>query len=284
MVSRLPVFVTKADGSRQFFDREKVVRTCLRMGASRQMAYEVAGKVERRLYDGIPTAKVLQLVFFFMRRQQPRVSYPYDLRKGMSLMSPKPEFEEFIQLLLSNNGFEVDPNKILVGNCGEHEVDAVARKDGVTYFVEAKHHFNYHALTGLDESRIARAILEDVTEAYESGKISQRFDRAMIITNTKYSEHAVNYGSCRNILQIGWNTPVDLSVQHMIETTNLYPLSCLKDLKRDARAQLASSGIVVMKQLINEDLVTLSRKTGVPKQILENIREQAEKTVLFEAT
>jgi len=281
MVSRLPVFVTKADGSRQFFDKEKVVRTCLRMGASKHMAYEVAEKVEQRLYDGIPTAKVLQLVFLFMRKQQPRVSYPYDLRKGMSLMSPKPEFEEFIQLLLSSNGFEVDPNKILVGNCGEHEVDAVARKEGVTYFVETKHHFNYHALTGLDESRIARAILEDVTEAYESRKTGQRFDRAMIITNTKYSEHAVNYGRCRNILQIGWNTPVDLSVQHMIEATNLYPLSCLKDLKRNVRAQLANSGVVVMKQVVEGNLTELSGKTRVPRQILEEIRRQAEKTVLF---
>jgi len=118
MVSRVPVFVTKADGSRQFFDKEKVVRTCLRMGASKHVAYEVAEKVEQRLYDGIPTAKVLQLVFLFMRKQQPRVSYPYDLRRGMSLMSPKPEFEEFVQLLLSSNGFEVDPNRFLLETAG----------------------------------------------------------------------------------------------------------------------------------------------------------------------
>src|SRR5512136_1787284 len=100
MVSRLPVFVTKANGSRQFFDKEKIVRTCLRMGASRQTAYEVAEKVETRLYDGISTAKVLQMIFIFMRRQQPNVSHVYDLRKGLSLMTPKLEFERFIQMLL----------------------------------------------------------------------------------------------------------------------------------------------------------------------------------------
>ena len=184
--------------------------------------------------------------------------------------------------MLSSNGFEVGSNKILVGNCGEHEADAVAVKNGVTYFVEAKHHFNYHALTGLDESRIARAILEDVTEAHELGKASQRFDRAMIITNTKYSDHAVNYGRCRDILQIGWNAPPDLSVQHMVEAANLYPLSCLKDLRRDVRAQLAISGVVVMKQVVDEELTALSRKTGVSKQVLERIREQAKQTVHFD--
>ena len=51
------VFVTKADGTRQLFDREKVVRTCLRMGASRKIADDVAERVEKRLHDGIPTSK-----------------------------------------------------------------------------------------------------------------------------------------------------------------------------------------------------------------------------------
>jgi hypothetical protein len=155
-------------------------------------------------------------------------------------------------------------------------VDAVAKKDGVTYFVEAKHHFNYHALTGLDESRIARAILEDMTEAFETGKSSQKFDRAMIVTNTKYSDHAARYGRCRNILQIGWNTPENLSLQSMIEEKKLYPLSCLKDLKRDIRGKLAQSGIVALKQVAEEDPAALARKTGLSRQILERIIEQAD--------
>jgi hypothetical protein len=272
----LGILVTKADGAKQFFDREKIVRTCLRMGADRRTAHEVAGKVERRLYDGISTGKILQMVFLFMRKGQPNVSRLYDLRKGLSLMTPKPEFEFFIQTLLAHNGFEVSPNQILAGNCVEHEVDAVAKKNGVTYFAEAKHHFNYHALTGLDESRIARALLEDVTEAYDLNKISQRIDRAMIVTNTKYSEHAVRYGRCRNILQIGWNTPADLSLQNMVEQTSLYPLSCLRDLKKDIRNQLVDSGIVVLKQISEEDPAVLARKTGLPWQVLERIREQAE--------
>ncbi len=277
----MSVFVTKADGSRQLFDRGKVVRTCLRMGASIEVAEEVAERVKRRLYDGMSTAKILQLVFLFMRKRQPRVGCLYDLRRGLSLMVPKPEFERFVQVLLSHNGFEVSSNRVVVGNCGEHEVDAVAMKDGVTYFVEAKHHFNYHALTGLDESRIARAILEDVAEAYEQGKISERFDRAMIVTNTKYSEHAFKYGRCRNILQIGWNTPPGLSLQDMIEAADLYPLSCLKSLRRDVRARLVDAGIVVLKQIVDAELGDLSRRTGVSMEVLEGVREGAERTVHF---
>jgi hypothetical protein len=275
----LAVFVTKADGSKQFFDKEKVVKTCLKLGANRQMAYEIAEKIEKRLYDGIPTRVILGMIFRFMRRHQPSVRYVFDLRKGLSLMSSKPEFELFVQVLLANNGFEVEPNRILKGLCAEHEVDGLARRNGVTYFVEAKHHFGYHALTGLDESRIARAILEDVSERYERGESNLKIDRAMIVTNTRYSTHAIQYGRCRNILQIGWSYPEEFGLQKMIENGNLYPLSCLRSLKDNLRLRLVNSGIVLIKQLLEQDPVVLGRKSGLSQEVLGEIIEKAKSGV-----
>ena len=271
----LPVFVTKADGSRQLFDREKVVKTCLRMGANRQIAYEIAEKVEKRLYDGISTDKILQMIFRLLRKHKPTLRYFLDLRKGLSLMSSKPEFEKFVQILLAHHGFEVSPNQIIRGKCVGHEVDAIARKDGVTYFVEAKHHSNYHTPTGLDESRIARAVLEDVAEGFVLGKSDLKIDRAMIVTNTRYSEHARRYGKCRNILQIGWSSPINLGLQNMIEEKKLYPLSCLRGLKSENRMQLVNSGIVLMKQLVEEEPSKLARETGISREILKKIIEKA---------
>ena len=92
---RLSVFVTKADGSRQLFDRGKVVRTCLRMGASREIAEEVAGRVERSVYDGVSTSKVLQLTVRLLRGYRPAIRHFLDLRRGLSLMDSKPEFEVY---------------------------------------------------------------------------------------------------------------------------------------------------------------------------------------------
>jgi len=272
----LGVVVKKADGSVQSFDKEKVVRTCLRMGANKQVAYEVAEKVERRLYDGISTANILQMVFQFMRSYKHIVGHLFDLRKGLSLMSSKPEFEVFVQALLARTGFEVSPNRLLIGKCVEHEVDAIARKDGVTYFVEAKHHSRYHTPTGLDESRIARAVLEDVIEGFVFGKSDLKIDRAMIVTNTRYSDQAIQYGNCRNILQIGWSSPIDHGLQSMIEGKNLLPLSCLRGLSMDARLKLAIAGIVLFEQLIEEDTMELARKTGLPREFIRNIKEKIE--------
>jgi hypothetical protein len=275
----LGVFVTKADGSRQLFDREKVVRTCLRMGANRKIAEEVAGRVERSLYDGVPTSKVLQMTVRLLRGYKPAIRHFLDLRRGLSLMDSKPEFEVFVQVLLAHSGFEVSPNMILAGKCVEHEVDAIAKRGGVTYFVEAKHHVNYHTLTGLDESRIARAILEDVSEGFQCGSCELKIDRAMIVTNTRYSEHARRYGKCRNIIQIGWNSPVGLSLQSMIEENNLYPISCIRGLKRATRIKLINKRIVLIKQLLEEKPSTLARETGIPKETLKQLMEKAETTI-----
>ena len=269
------VFITKADGSRQLFDSEKVVRTCLRMGVNRKIADEVVGRVEKRLYDGIPTSKILEITFRLLRSYKPAIRHLLDLRRGLSLMDSKPEFEIFVRILLANSGFEVSTNRLLAGKCVEHEVDAIARKGGVTYFVETKHHVNYHTPTGLDESRIARAILEDVSEGFQCGSCNLKIDRAMIVTNTRYSEHARRYGKCRNILLVGWSSPANLSLQSIIEEENLYPLSCLRGLKHKTKTKLINSGIVVIKQLFEEKPSTLARKTGVPKETIKQITEKA---------
>jgi len=272
----LCVLVTKANGSRQLFDKNKIVKTCMRMGATRRDAFEVADKIEKRLYNGISTVKILQMLFQFMRKYKPHVSQIYDLRKGLSLMSSKPEFEIFVQYLLSHNGFEVSSNRILKGKCVEHEVDGIAKKNGFTYLVEAKHHVNYHHFTGLDESRIARAVLEDVTEGYDLGRGGLKIDKAMLVTNTKYSDYAMQYGVCKDILQIGWSTPVNLSLQSMIEEKNLYPLSCVKGINVDTRLHLADSGVVLINQVTEEDTLGLARKTGLPQEVINKLKATVE--------
>jgi hypothetical protein len=193
-------------------------------------------------------------------------------------MNSKPEFEKFVQILLANIGFEVVPNKILKGKCIEHEVDAIARKDGATYFVEAKHHYNYHAFTGLDESRIARAVLEDVSEGFNLGLTDLKIDEAMIVTNTKYSEQAMQYGICRNILQIGWSTPADFGLRDIILEKSLYPLSCIRGLRTDARLQLVDSGIILINQLVAEETEEIARRTRLPQEFIRNIKSKIEST------
>ena len=53
----LTVYVTKFDGTMQPFDRKKVVKTCLRMGAAPAVAESIAEEIKNRVYNGMETKK-----------------------------------------------------------------------------------------------------------------------------------------------------------------------------------------------------------------------------------
>jgi hypothetical protein len=267
----LTVYVTKFDGTRQQFDKNKIVRTCLRMGATRVVAESIAEEIETRVYDDIETKKILQIIFRSLRKSKPAIRHQIDLRKALSLLNPAPDFERFIQLLLSEHNYEVTPNQIVKGRCVEHEVDAIARKNGKTCIVEVKHHYKYHTPTSLDVSRISRAVFEDVTEGHELGLNNLKIDYALIVCNTKLSEHAKRYADCRGIRHIGWSSPPNRDLQTMIEEKKLYPITFLKGLKAESRNKLIHNGVILLKQLAEKNPSKLRRQTGISKEKLESI-------------
>ena len=112
------------------------------MHADREAAEAIADKIESRAYDGIPTQKILQMIFRYLKKHRPAVRHQIDLRMAISLLRPKPDFERFVQMLLEEHGYAVTSNRIIRGKCVEHEIDAIARKGGETYLVEIKHHFH----------------------------------------------------------------------------------------------------------------------------------------------
>ena len=275
-VITLTVFVTKFDGTKQQFSKEKIVRTCLRMGATRAVAESVADEIEARIHDGITTRKILQMIFTRLRKHKPVIRHQIDLRKALSLLIPAPDFERFIQLLLREHGYEVTPNQIIRGRCVEHEVDAVARKNGKTCIVEVKHHYKYHTPTSLDVSRISRAVFEDVTEGYELGLNNLKIDYALIVCNTKLSDHAKRYADCRKIEHIVWSSPKNRDLQTMIEEKKLYPVTFLKALSADARKRLTSNGIILLKQLTEQNMAVLRRQTGLSKENAASLIDEAQ--------
>lgn len=240
------------------------------------MAEAVAKSVESRVYNGVESREILGMIFRTLGRYKPAVRYHIDLRRALGLLRSKPDFEVFVQVLLSEHGYEVTPNRILRGRCVEHEVDAIARKDGQTYIVEVKQHSDYHTPTGLDVARIARAVLEDLVEGYETGLNQLKVDRAMIVCNTRFSEHAKQYARCRNILHIGWSSPPEHDLQTMIKERNVYPVAYLRGLKTLTRDRLASVGIVTLRQLVHKRPGELSREIGIKKADAQTLIEMAD--------
>lgn len=270
-------YVIKADGTKQPYDRHRVMRTARNYGVPDDFVIEVAAEVERHLYDGIRTRDILRMIHTYARKYQPGVEGRTNVRRAIGLLSPKPDFELYVRALLKGSGYEVEEGRILKGRCGEHEVDAIARKDGITYFVEVKHHHNHHRMTGLDEGRIARAIVEDVQEGYKAGRNHFTIDKAMIVCNTKLSTHAKQYAACWDIKHIGWDNPQEENIASMVANRRLCPITLIKGVNARTRRKLVAAEIVTVGQLLGESPDVIAGKAGIPVEEIRLLADRAKK-------
>jgi len=267
--------VRKADGSLQDFDKEKVIRTCLRMGASQEQAKWVADEVEKRIYENIPTKRILQLIFKYLGKLRPKLKYQRDLREAISLLKPKPDFELFIAKILEEYGYKIERNLIIPGKCVEHEVDVVAKKGKETLLIEIKHHFNHHTYTGLRVFLEAWAAYEDIKDGFKEGKHNLNFTRLLVISNTKISAHGKRFSECKGISYIGWRYPEEEGLENLIEAKKLYPISLIKGLNEKERDSLVNAGIVLIKQVASLKPEELSKKAKLSKEFCLKIIQRA---------
>ncbi|MDI6867071.1 restriction endonuclease [Methanoculleus sp.] len=257
-------YVTKANGSRQPFDRGKVQRTLQKMGVGVEDAERIAREIEESVPDGVKTSAVLQMIRARATAVRPAVAYRTNLRRALALLRSKPEFEDFVRVLLREYGYQVDAGCILPGLCGEHEVDGIAQNDGTRVFIEVKHHASPHRMTGLDEGRIARAIVEDLQEGFRSGRCPVSIDGALIVCNTKLTDHAKRYANCRGIGHIGWDYPEEQNLRSMIEETRSYPVTIVAGVSQSTIGRLAAAGFVTAKQVADGDASVIAHLSGVP--------------------
>jgi Holliday junction resolvase-like predicted endonuclease len=268
------IYVTKADGSKQPFDKQKIINTCLRLQATPEQAQSIADKIEAKAYDGIPTKKILQMIFQYMKKYRPAIGYQIDLRQAIAMLRSKPDFEIFVAKLFEAMGYKVETNLIIQGKCIEHEIDVVARKEDEVILVEAKHHANHHTYSGLDVFLQLNSTLEDLREGYQAGKNKFRFTKAILICNTKVSEHAKRYALCKGLEFVAWKFPLERGLERIIEENKLYPITFLKGIEREEAFKLADVRIVTIKQLL-DDAEKIARSTGISKNRILKLQKDA---------
>lgn len=262
--------VTKADGSKQPFDKNKIVRTCLRMRLDRSDAEEIADKIESKVYDGVSTKQILKMIFNYTSSYRPQIKHQIDLREAVSMMRPKPDFEQFIGLLLKADGYQVKTNQIISGNCIEHEIDVIAVKNNEKIYVEVKHHYQPHTYTGVDVFLETNSTFEDLIDA------GNNFSKAVVVTNGKISEHAERYASCKNIGAIGWSYPNGMGLAQMIERHRFYPVTLIKGVNPELQAKLGDNGIFLLQQLVKYDANNLVKMTKFGRDKIKEILRKAE--------
>lgn len=269
------IYITKADGSKQPFDQKKLETSLAQAQASPDTIARIVEHLQGELKAGTTTAELYKHAFFLLHKFEKHAAMKYSLRRALMDLGPTGfPFEKYVARLFAERGFTVLTDQVVQGGCVEHEVDVVAWNDHKLIMAEAKFHNQLGVKSDLKTALYVKARFDDLREAtFFYGK-RRRVDEGWLITNTKFTSTAIEYGMCKGLTMVGWNFPATGNLQQMIEDGNLHPVTCLSSLTRGQAAQLVSRGVVLCKELVGHR--GLLEDIGLAKGAVELVLEELE--------
>lgn len=269
------VFVINAKGEKEPFSFKKVYFSARRAGASDEIAFRIAKKIEVEVFDGISTKEIFKKVKRELRKISPRVALSFNLKEGIRRLGPSGyPFEKFVAGIFRAQGYKVRVNVHLKGKCCVYEIDFVAKNEKVIYIGECKYHHVAGEKVDLKValSNYARFLdLKDSILEKESHQI-----RPILVTNTKFTKDAISYSECVGTELLGWRYPKDKGLEKLIEERKLYPITILPSLKSSLAKYLIGWGVALIEDLKKLDIKEFSKKTGFSKRELEYLLKEAQ--------
>ncbi len=268
--------VIKADGTREQFNPEKLKASLARSEASSDSVEKVLKHTTDELTEGMTTAQIYKHAFFLLHKLEKPAAKRYSLRRAVMELGPTGfPFEKYVAEIFKSQGYSTLTDEIVSGGCVEHEVDVVAWNEEKLIMAEAKFHNELGTKSDLKVVLYVKARFDDLRErTFLYGK-RRLVDEAWLITNTKFTTMAIEYGRCKGLTMVGWNYPEKGNLQDMIEDGDLHPITCLTSLSKAEMTSLVSVGVVLCRQ-IKENPSTL-QKIGLSslqsKDVLEEINQ-----------
>ena len=244
--------ITKSDGTTQLFEEEKLVNSLKHVGASPEVIDDIVDEVEKEMWEGIPTADIYRRAFELLKKHSAPVAARYSIRRAMFELGPDGfPFEKFVARVFKLWGYESLTDQTLLGTCVEHEVDVVAWKEHDLAMSEVKFHNEFGLKSDLKVSLYVKARFDDLADTvFEYGGLKRKLTDRYLFTNTKFTEVAIQYGTCKGLNMISWNYPPNKSLHKIIDENGLYPVTCLVSLSHQQKKDLIGLGIIVTGDLL----------------------------------
>lgn len=249
-----PIKVRKNTGELVDFDVNKLRNALQRSGAGKDEIGSIIQQLKESIYDGISTHKIYQIAYAILKKKSTGAAGRYRLKKAMLELGPTGyPFEQFIAKLLHFQGYEVKVGQIVEGRCVKHEVDVVARKDGKQIMVECKYHSDKSAKSDVKVPLYIHSRFLDVRGTWEKlpENSGMHFD-GMLVTNSRFTDDAREYGSCAGLIMVSWDYPVGNSLRDWIDQSGYHPLTALQSLKKEEKQAFLNENIVLCSDLRDE--------------------------------
>ncbi|MFO8030607.1 MAG: ATP cone domain-containing protein [Cyclonatronaceae bacterium] len=98
-----------------------------------------------------------------------------------------------------------------------------------------------------------------------------------IVTNTRFTDDAISYGTCTGLVMTGWDFPGKNSLKHRIGLAGLHPLTCLSSLNRKEKEFLLENGIVLCRTVPEEK--SLLRELGLSDTRIAKVERECDELV-----
>lgn len=274
------VIVTKASGEQVDFSVEKLRQSLQRSGAKQEVIDNIITEINTKLYEGISTKKIYKLAFGLLKKASKPFAARYKLKNAIMELGPSGfPFETYFSELLKHQGYEVKTGLILNGICVTHEIDVLAEKENNVIIAECK----FHNLQGMScDVKIPLYIhsrFNDVKSyLLKSPELQKKKYTGWVVTNTKFTSDAIQYAQCAGLHLIGWNYPLNGNIKDLVDSSGLYPLTCLSTLTNREKKLLLDHRFVLCSDLVKKpeilNLIELS-----PARV-ENVMREV-KSLLF---
>jgi Holliday junction resolvase-like predicted endonuclease len=271
------VQVTKASGERSHYDRDKLIQSLHRSGASDDAIDSVVADVESTLVDGMSTHKIYRRAFQLLKRTNVMAASQYKLKSAVMELGPSGyPFEQFVGALFQATGWVSKVGIIMPGQCVTHEVDVFAKKDGIIRFVECKFRNMAGSKVDVKVPLYVNSRVRDLITRYSKDHPDEPVTgyQGWVVTNSKFTEDAERYGECEGMHLLAWDYPQGRGLIDLIRTTGLLPITVLHSLSNKQKEAVMSKDVVICRDLYDgrEVLAELGIELSVRNRVLEELR------------
>jgi len=266
--------VKKYNGESEPFSVKKVYNSAMRAGASSSLAKEISREVEKEAYNNMPTSEIFKKVKDRLKKEDLGLALRFSLKDAMKRLGPAGFFfEDFVQGVLSHYGLKVGKSMVVPGRCSKYEIDFLAEKENTVYLGECKYRNNPGDKVDINVCLKSFAILDDVKNG---GRFKGKDVSFLIVTNSKFTDEALRYSSCKKLELLGWNYPKDDGLEDMVEGKKLYPLTILPSFRGRLAEELKKQRKMLVIDIIGLNIEKFSKRANIPGKQAESLKREAE--------
>lgn len=259
--------IQKATHWHEPFQPDKIARSLQRAGASAEQTQAVIAGIGRYFKRGISTRDIAEGVSRELDQLDRRVAARYRLRRAIMELGPEGyPFERYVAKIFSHYGFSTLVGQHVPGRCITQEVDVIAQRATRRLMVECKYHNRRGVQSDAKVAMYTWARFEDIRDrgaASHGGGTA--FTEGWLVTNTKCTSQAVAFAGCVGLHVLGWGHPPERSLQLIIESAGLYPITCLPGLSQLQRRALLKNDLLLCQQIAGQ-VDALQRVGFSPRQ------------------